>query len=46
MVWTRRSETVEAKHFKLQLDKAVARAEVPIKAPCYGRQKRLAAEGL
>lgn len=41
---TRRSETVEAKHIKLQLDKASARAEVPIKASCYCRQKHLAAE--
>lgn len=41
---TRRGETVEAKHIKLQLDKAGARAEVPIKASCYCRQKHLAAE--
>ncbi|WP_170336938.1 tetratricopeptide repeat protein [Ruegeria arenilitoris] len=41
---TRRGETVEAAHIKLQLDKAVARAEVPIKASCYCRQKALAAE--
>ncbi|MGI3186238.1 hypothetical protein [Nioella aestuarii] len=41
---TRRGETVEAAHIKLQLDKAAARAEVPIKASCYCRQKALAAE--
>jgi tetratricopeptide (TPR) repeat protein len=41
---TRRGETVEAEHIKLQLDKAAARAEVPIKASCYCRQKHLAAE--
>ena len=34
-----RGETVEAKQFKLLLDKAVARAEVPIQASCYCRQK-------
>jgi tetratricopeptide (TPR) repeat protein len=34
----RRGETVEAAHLKLQLDKAVARAEVPIKASCFCRQ--------
>ena len=31
----KRGETLEASHIKLQLDKAVARAEVPIKASCY-----------
>ena len=41
---TRRDETVEAAHIKLQLDKAAARAEVAIKASCYCRQKALAAE--
>ena len=40
----RRGETVEAAHIKLQLDKAVARAEVPIKASCYCRQQQIAAE--
>ena len=40
---TRRGETTEAAHIRLQLDKAVARAEVPIKASCYCRQKDLAA---
>jgi tetratricopeptide (TPR) repeat protein len=34
-----RGETVEAVHVKLQLDAALARAEVPIKASCYCRQK-------
>jgi tetratricopeptide (TPR) repeat protein len=41
---SRRGEAVEAAHIKLQLDKAAARAEVPIKASCYCRQKALAAE--
>ena len=39
----RRGERVEAPHIKLQLDQAVARATVPIKASCYCRSK-LAAE--
>ncbi|MDJ0609348.1 MAG: tetratricopeptide repeat protein [Kiloniellales bacterium] len=34
-----RGETVEAAQIKLQLDKAAARAEVPIKASCYCRRK-------
>ncbi len=38
---TRRSETVEARHVKLQLDRAAARAERPIRASCFCR--RLAA---
>ncbi|WP_380054266.1 hypothetical protein ACFE33_13220 [Falsihalocynthiibacter sp. SS001] len=38
---TRRGETLEAAHIKLQLDKATARAEVPIKASCYCRQKQI-----
>ena len=33
----RRGETTEAAHIKLQLDKAVARADVPIRASCYCR---------
>jgi tetratricopeptide (TPR) repeat protein len=40
----RRGETTEARHIRLQLDKAAARAEVPIKASCYCRQQRMAAE--
>ena len=36
---TRRGETVEAAHVKLQLDKAVARAAVPVKSSCYCRTK-------
>ena len=36
---TRRGEEVESAHIKLQLDKALARAEVEIKASCYCRQK-------
>ena len=39
----RKGATVEAKHIKLQLDKAAARAEVPIKASCYCRHKAVAA---
>jgi tetratricopeptide (TPR) repeat protein len=38
---TRRGETVEARHIKLQLDRAAARAERPIRASCFCR--RLAA---
>jgi tetratricopeptide (TPR) repeat protein len=34
---TRRGEKVEARHVKLQLDRAAARAEVPIRASCYCR---------
>jgi tetratricopeptide (TPR) repeat protein len=36
-----RGETVEAAHIKLQLDKAKARAEVPIEASCYCRQRHI-----
>ncbi|MEM8813456.1 MAG: hypothetical protein AAGF59_12620 [Pseudomonadota bacterium] len=39
---TRRGEAAEAKHIKLQLDKAIARAEVPIRASCYCRQSAAA----
>jgi tetratricopeptide (TPR) repeat protein len=39
---TRRGERVEAQHIRLQLERAIARAEVPIRASCYCRQ-RLAA---
>ncbi len=38
---TQRGETVEAAHIKLQLDKAKARAEVPIEASCYCRQRHI-----
>ncbi|MEM6907020.1 MAG: hypothetical protein AAF568_14085, partial [Pseudomonadota bacterium] len=41
---TRRGETVEARHIKLLLDQAAARADVPIKASCYCRQVAMAAE--
>lgn len=41
---TRRGETVEAAQIKLQLAKAAARAEVPIKASCYCRKQALAAK--
>ncbi len=37
-----RGEAVEAAHVKLQLDKALARAEVPIKASCFCRQRTAA----
>ena len=40
---TRRNETVEAAHIKLQLDKALARAEVEIRASCYCRGREMAA---
>jgi tetratricopeptide (TPR) repeat protein len=39
---TRRGETVETLHVKRQLDRALARAEVPVRASCYCR-RRLAA---
>ena len=38
----KRGENTESAHIKLQLDKALARAEVPIKASCYCRQKAAA----
>ncbi|MEM7464036.1 MAG: tetratricopeptide repeat protein [Pseudomonadota bacterium] len=41
---TQRGEKTEAAHIKLQLDKAVARAEVPIRASCYCRHQAIAAE--
>ncbi|MBW4652430.1 MAG: tetratricopeptide repeat protein [Kaiparowitsia implicata GSE-PSE-MK54-09C] len=37
-----RDETVEAAHIKLQLDKAIALAEVPIRASCYCRHRAAA----
>ncbi|MGI9238168.1 MAG: hypothetical protein ACR2QZ_12270 [Woeseiaceae bacterium] len=37
-----RGESVESRQVKIQLDKAVARAEVPIKASCYCRRKAAA----
>ncbi|WP_425043702.1 hypothetical protein [Primorskyibacter sp. S87] len=39
----RRGEEVEARHIKLQLDKAAARATVPIHASCFCRSKSRAA---
>ena len=36
---TRRGESVELLHVKLQLDKAVARAEVPVHASCFCRRQ-------
>ncbi|MEM0945391.1 MAG: hypothetical protein AAGI70_15750, partial [Pseudomonadota bacterium] len=41
---TRRGEMVEARHIKLLLDQAAARADVPIKASCYCRQVAMAAK--
>jgi hypothetical protein len=41
---TRRGEAVEAAHIKLQLDKALARAEVAVNASCYCRRQAMAAE--
>ena len=38
----KRGEKTEAAHIKLQLDKAMARAQVTIKASCYCRQKTAA----
>lgn len=38
----RRGEAKEAMHIRRQLDKAVARASVPIKASCYCRHKAVA----
>jgi tetratricopeptide (TPR) repeat protein len=38
----RRGETVEARHIKLQLDQAAARATVPIRASCFCRSKAVA----
>ena len=40
----RRGETTEAAHIKPLLDKASARAAVPVTASCYCRQKALAAQ--
>ena len=39
---THRGETAEAAHVRLRLDKAVARADVPIKASCYCRHRAVA----
>jgi tetratricopeptide (TPR) repeat protein len=36
---TRRGETLEARHIKGQLDRAAARAEVPVRASCYCRRR-------
>jgi tetratricopeptide (TPR) repeat protein len=35
---TRRGETVEVQHVKLELDRALARSEVPVRASCYCRR--------
>lgn len=35
---TQRGETIEQRHIQLQLDRALARAQVPIKASCFCRQ--------
>lgn len=39
---TQRGETAEAAHIKLLLDKAIARADVPINASCFCRQRAAA----
>jgi tetratricopeptide (TPR) repeat protein len=39
----RRGETAEARHVRLLLDRAAARAAVPIRASCYCRRHRAAA---
>ena len=39
---SKRGETTEARQVKLQLDKAAARADVPITASCFCRQKAAA----
>ncbi len=39
---SRRGETVEALHIRQQLDRALARAEVPIRASCYCRSRAAA----
>jgi tetratricopeptide (TPR) repeat protein len=36
---TRRGESVEALHVKRQLDRALARAEIPVRASCYCRRE-------
>jgi hypothetical protein len=38
----RRGEEIERLHVKLQLDKALARAEVRVKASCYCRKQAAA----
>jgi tetratricopeptide (TPR) repeat protein len=35
---TRRGETVEVQHLKLELERALARSEVPVRASCYCRR--------
>ncbi|WP_169569306.1 hypothetical protein [Sneathiella limimaris] len=40
----KRGERVEARHIRLMLDQAIARATVPIHASCYCRSKAIAAE--
>lgn len=40
---SRRGEAVERPHIRLQLDQAIARAEVPIRASCYCRTRKDAA---
>lgn len=35
---TRRGESIEVRHIRLALDRAAARAEIPIRASCYCRQ--------
>ena len=40
---TRRGDTIETAHIKLQLDKAVARSGVPVRASCCCRHSQPAA---
>ncbi|MGI9406160.1 MAG: hypothetical protein ACR2O4_07305, partial [Hyphomicrobiaceae bacterium] len=40
-----RGETREALHIKQDLDRALARAEIPIRASCYCRREAAAAAG-
>ena len=39
---TRRGETVEVRHVQLELERALARAAVPVRASCYCRRSRAA----
>lgn len=39
---TRRGETIESVHIKQQLERAVARAEIPVRASCYCRRQAVA----
>ena len=43
---TRRGDTIETEHIKLQLDKAVARSGEPVRASCYCRHSQTTAATL